>query len=123
MKNLYGDVVEVVSRYVPLTKQDDGSLKGQCPFCGNDSLCVSDKHELFYCKRCVAGGNAPKFLALMEKINYLEACERLGISVTDKDKNPNPKEFLWWIGFVAQSKMPVETRLEMIQAMLGVLRS
>ena len=119
MKNLYGDVVEVVSRYVLLTKQENGRYQGQCPLCGKNSLLVDDGNEIFYCKNCGIGGNAPKFLALMEKINYQEACERLGIPV-NVDNEVTPEECLEFIGLVARDSLPAETRLAMIQSLVGV---
>lgn len=84
------DIVELVSRYTPLTKDDRDRYWGRCPFCGAEdkAFSVSPTKGLWYCFNCKQGGNRPKFLSLVEKISYYEAMQRLGIKADD---NPSPK--------------------------------
>ncbi len=87
------DIHSVVSRYVPLT-QKGGRLWGRCPFHNEKtaSFCVSPDKGFFYCFGCGAGGNAFKFLSLIENISYFEAiklqAERLGISLPERRSSP-----------------------------------
>lgn len=72
-----GNIYEVVSRYVDL-KQEGIKWRGKCPFCGGeDSFLVRPDVGFFLCESCKKCGNAPKFLSLVEKITYSEACERM----------------------------------------------
>ena len=87
------DIHSVVSRYVPLT-QKGGRLWGRCPFHNEKtaSFCVSPDKGFFYCFGCGAGGNAFKFLSLIENISYFEAiklqAERLGIALPERRSSP-----------------------------------
>ena len=81
------DICAVVSRYLPL-KEDGIYYRGRCPFHDDKSdngtlrvMPIPGGDGFFYCDECGIGGNTPKFLSLMEKINYVEACKRLGIIV------------------------------------------
>ena len=81
------DICAVVSRYLPL-KEDGSYYRGHCPFHDDKSengtlrvMPTPGDDGFFYCDECCIGGNTPKFLSLMEKINYVEACKRLGIIV------------------------------------------
>ncbi|MBR4903789.1 MAG: DNA primase [Selenomonadaceae bacterium] len=87
------DIYSVVSRYVTLT-QRSGRYWGRCPFHNEKtaSFSVSPEKGLFYCFGCGAGGNAFKFLSLIENITYFEAvklqAQRLGIDLPEKKSSP-----------------------------------
>ena len=87
------DIYSVVSRYVPLT-QKSGRYWGRCPFHNEKtaSFTVSPDKGFFYCFGCGAGGNAFKFLSLIENISYFEAiklqAQRLGIDLPTKKFSP-----------------------------------
>ena len=87
------DIYSVVSRYVPLT-QRSGRYWGRCPFHNEKtaSFSVSADKGLFYCFGCGAGGNAFKFLSLIENITYFEAvkfqAQRLGIELPAQRISP-----------------------------------
>lgn len=87
------DIYSVVSRYVPLT-QKSGRFWGRCPFHNEKtaSFSVSPDKGFFYCFGCGAGGNAFKFLSLIENISYFEAiklqAQRLGIDLPTKKFSP-----------------------------------
>ena len=87
------DIYSVVSRYVTLT-QKSGRYWGLCPFHNEKtaSLSVNPDKGFFYCFGCGAGGNAFKFLSLIENISYFEAiklqAQRLGIDLPNKRLSP-----------------------------------
>ncbi|MBR4642387.1 MAG: DNA primase [Selenomonadaceae bacterium] len=87
------DIYSVVSRYVQLT-QRNGRYWGRCPFHNEKtaSFCVSADKGLFYCFGCGAGGNAFKFLSLIENISYFEAiklqAQRLDIDLPTRKLSP-----------------------------------
>ena len=87
------DIYSVVSRYVQLDKKN-GRYWGLCPFHNEKtpSFNVSADKGLFYCFGCGAGGNAFKFLSLIENISYFEAiklqAQRLGIDLPNKKLSP-----------------------------------
>lgn len=87
------DIYAVVSRYVSL-KQKGGRYWGRCPFHDEKtaSFSVSADKGLFYCFGCGAGGNAFKFLSLIENISYFDAiklqAERLGIELPKRKLSP-----------------------------------
>lgn len=80
LNRIYGDIYEVVSRYVTLNEHGD-KYRGKCPWCREETLLVNPKAGVFYCETCGNGGNAPKFLSLIEGISYTEASKRLGIPI------------------------------------------
>lgn len=87
------DIYSVISHYVPLT-QKSRRYWGCCPFHNEKtpSFCVSPDKGLFYCFGCGTGGNAFKFLSLIENISYFEAiklqAQRLGIDLPEKKYSP-----------------------------------
>lgn len=87
------DIYSVVSQYVSLT-QKSGRYWGCCPFHSEKtaSFCISPDKGLFYCFGCGAGGNAFKFLSLIENISYFEAvklqAQRLGIDLPERKYSP-----------------------------------
>ena len=87
------DIYSVVSRYVQLT-QKGGRFWGSCPFHNEKtpSFCVSPDKGFFYCFGCGTGGNAFKFLSLIENVSYFEAiklqAQRLGIDLPARKFSP-----------------------------------
>ena len=87
------DIYSVVSRYVTLN-QKSGRYWGRCPFHNEKtaSFTVSPDKGFFYCFGCGAGGNAFKFLSLIENISYFEAvklqAQRLGIELPARKFSP-----------------------------------
>ncbi len=87
------DLLQVVQTYVPL-KRKGGRYWGCCPFHQEKtpSFSVEPEKGLFYCFGCHAGGNAFKFLSLMENVSYFEAiklqAEKLGIELPKRKLTP-----------------------------------
>ena len=73
-----GDIVQVVSDYVPL-KKAGRRLKGLCPFHQEKtpSFSVDPESQLFYCFGCQTGGDIFKFIQIYDKLNFGEAIEAL----------------------------------------------
>lgn len=93
------DIYSVVSHYVQLT-QKSGRFWGCCPFHNEKtaSFSVSPDKGLFYCFGCQTGGDAFKFLSLIENISYFEAvklqAQRLGIDLPEKKYSPEEERRL-----------------------------
>ena len=85
---LKADIVDIVSKYVPL-KQKGKNFLGLCPFHQEKtpSFTVSPAKQIFHCFGCHQGGNVFSFIMEMEKINFVEAVkvigEIVGIEVKD----------------------------------------
>lgn len=73
------DIVEVVSRYVNLTKAGKNYL-GVCPFHDDHSpsMSVSPEKQIYTCFSCGASGNVFTFVSDFEKISFTEAVKLLG---------------------------------------------
>jgi DNA primase len=73
-----GDIVRVISEYVPL-KPAGSRLKGLCPFHQEKtpSFSVDPNTQLFYCFGCQTGGDIFKFVMLYDKAGFGEAVETL----------------------------------------------
>jgi len=73
------DIVEVVSRYVPLVKRGNNYF-GLCPFHDdhNPSMSVSPDKQMFKCFVCEKGGNVFNFVSEYEHIPFIEAVALLG---------------------------------------------
>ena len=68
------DIVEIVSKYIPLTKKGKNFV-GNCPF-HNDhdpSLTVSQDKQIYKCFACGAGGNVFNFVSAYENISFVES--------------------------------------------------
>lgn len=78
------DIVDVVSRYVTLTKTGQ-NLRGLCPFHQEKtpSFTVTPARQMFYCFGCGTGGDVFTFLMRKEGLEFPEAvrdlAERAGI--------------------------------------------
>ena len=90
------DIIGVISRYVDLKPRGD-RFWGLCPFHGEKtpSFSVSPSRGLFYCFGCHTGGDAFKFISLIEKVTYGAAikiqAERLGIELPQRDLTPEER--------------------------------
>ena len=94
------DIVDVVMRYVPLTKKGKNYF-GVCPFHedSDPSMSVSPEKQIFSCFSCHTAGNVFTFVMEYEHISFLEAVKKIadigGISVDiDSPKyvaNPHSK--------------------------------
>ncbi len=73
------DIVEVISRYIPLTKRGNNYF-GICPFHDdhNPSMSVSPDKQMFKCFVCEKGGNVFNFVSSYERIPFNEAVALLG---------------------------------------------
>lgn len=80
------DIVDVVSRYVNLTKRGKNYI-GVCPFHDDHSpsMSVSSEKQIYTCFSCGASGNVFTFVSDFEKVSFGEAVrllgEKIGISV------------------------------------------
>ena len=72
------DIVEVVSRYIPLAKAGR-NYKAPCPFHHEKtpSFIVSPDKQIYHCFGCGAGGNVFSFVMKQENIEFPEAVEML----------------------------------------------
>ena len=75
------DIVRIVQSYVPL-KRRGNRYWGCCPFHHEKtaSFSVVPDKGFFYCFGCHAGGNAFKFISLIENISYFDAIKLQGDS-------------------------------------------
>lgn len=87
------DIVEVVSRYITLTKQGKNYL-GVCPFHDDHSpsMSVSPEKQIFTCFSCGASGNVFTFVSDFEKISFTETVKLLGEKVGINISNTNITE-------------------------------
>ena len=90
------DIVDVVSRYLPL-KKNGSNYKACCPFHQENtpSFVVSQTKQIFKCFGCGVAGNAVSFVKEYEKISYYEAALKLAQQYGIKlniDKSSRQKE-------------------------------
>lgn len=92
------DIVDIVSRYISLTKKGKNYF-GVCPFHedGDPSLSVSPDKQIFSCFSCHTAGNVFKFLMEYEHISFIEAVKMVadisGINIDVQTfKNTNVKQ-------------------------------
>ncbi len=87
------DILRIVQGYVPL-KRRGNRYWGCCPFHQEKtaSFSVLPDKGFFYCFGCHAGGNAFKFISLIENISYFDAiklqAEKLGIPLPERKRSP-----------------------------------
>lgn len=90
------DIVGLVSEYVRLEKRGK-NYTGNCPFHQerDPSFSVSPDKQIFYCFGCQTGGNAIKFLMLIENLTFVESVRRLadraGIYIPDIERGIDNK--------------------------------
>ncbi|MFZ5645421.1 MAG: DNA primase [Bacillota bacterium] len=91
------DIVSLVGEYVRLEKRGR-NYTGACPFHQerDPSFTVSPDKQIFYCFGCQTGGNAIKFLMLIENITFNESVRRLahraGIYFPDIERGTDDKK-------------------------------
>ncbi len=89
---LQTDIVNLVGEYVRLEKKGRNYV-GICPFHQerDPSFSVSPEKQIFYCFGCHTGGNAIKFLMLVENLTFVESARRLanraGVYFPDLDQS------------------------------------
>ena len=73
------DILDVVSGYVQL-KRRGRNYFGLCPFHQEKtpSFSVNQQKQIFHCFGCGRGGNAITFIMELEKVEFVEAVQRLG---------------------------------------------
>jgi len=111
------DIVELVGRYVPLTKSG-AEFEACCPFHteSTPSFKVSPSKQFFHCFGCGAHGNAVGFLMQHQGLEFLEACAVLGGERSAEAPPPVPapareKERSPWVPIVpAPAEAPVPPR-------------
>ena len=72
------DIVNVVSRYVPLKKKGR-TYWGCCPFHHEKepSFAVNEDRQFYHCFGCKESGNAISFVQKMESVDYIDAVKML----------------------------------------------
>ncbi|NIA18791.1 MAG: DNA primase, partial [Simkaniaceae bacterium] len=73
------DILDVVSQYVDLKKRGRNYF-GICPFHHEKtaSFSVAPDKEIYHCFGCGKGGNAINFIMEYEKIEFVDAIQKLG---------------------------------------------
>jgi DNA primase len=90
-----GDIVRLISEYVPLKPSGSRRMKGLCPFHEEKtpSFTVNPENQLFYCFGCQTGGDLFKFVMLYEKVDFVEAVKmlagRFGIPLPTPTRGPD----------------------------------
>ena len=76
------DIVDVVSRYVTLSKTGQ-NFRGLCPFHNEKtpSFTVNASRQMYYCFGCGKGGDVFSFLMNRERMNFVEAVTELAQQV------------------------------------------
>lgn len=95
------DIVEVVSHYIEVKKMG-ASFKSCCPFHQEKtpSFVLNANKGYFHCFGCGISGDAIKFVMDYEKLNYIEALEKLAqfynitLEYTDKIKKSDDFKIL-----------------------------
>jgi len=92
------DILSLVQEYVPLKKRGKNYV-GLCPFHQEKtpSFTISPEKQLFHCFGCGEGGNIFAFLMKIEKLDFVEAVEKLGAKLgveIKKIKAPGPDKSL-----------------------------
>lgn len=91
------NITDVVDFYLELNRKG-ANYKACCPFHGEKtpSFVVSPTKQIYNCFGCGAKGDAISFVMEYEKINYIEAIEKIAAIVNFqldyKDKNYRPKK-------------------------------
>ncbi len=76
------NLITVMSSRMELSRKS-GHYKGLCPFHNDKTLgsfVATESKNIWKCFSCGVGGDAIKFVALMDKINYVEAAFRLALT-------------------------------------------
>ena len=103
------DFKAVVERYVPLKPAGKGRWKGLCPFHNEKtpSFYVDEQKGMFYCFGCKAGGDAFKFVQMIEGVDFREALEKLaqetGVELPERGPVHRPSKDLIEVNRLALS--------------------
>ncbi|WP_456413817.1 DNA primase [Oceanithermus profundus] len=103
------DFKAVVERYVPLKPAGKGRWKGLCPFHNEKtpSFYVDEQKGMFYCFGCKAGGDAFKFVQMIEGVDFREALEKLaqetGVELPERGPAHRPSKDLIEVNRLALS--------------------
>jgi len=85
------DLVDIVGQYVQLTPEDKSHYKGQCPFCGEDSLILSVDTRYWCCLSCGADGDRYDFVARSENIGRAQAILLVGHHANSGEPFPHAR--------------------------------
>ena len=74
------DIVELVREYIPALKKSGRNWKANCPFHNEKtpSFMINAEKGIFHCFGCSAGGDAFKFVMMMDNLTWPEAIRKLG---------------------------------------------
>ena len=72
------DIVDIISNYIEI-KKAGANFKANCPFHGENtpSFVISPQKQIYHCFGCGCGGDSIQFVIEYEKLNYLEALEKI----------------------------------------------
>jgi hypothetical protein len=86
-------IVEVLEDYIHLRRAGKEHT-GLCPFHAEKtaSFFVNEHKGLFYCHGCHVGGDVIKFIELIEKVNFQEACKILKLETYKPKPRPHRAE-------------------------------
>jgi len=87
-------ITEVITNYGIELRPSGKEPVGLCPFHADKhpSLSVNEDRGLFHCFGCQAGGDVIRFVELIEKISFKEACERLQLATFKPRPRPHRDE-------------------------------
>lgn len=91
------DILEVIGRYLPLTKAGK-TFRGLCPFHGerNPSFYVYPEQQTWHCFGCNSGGDVFSFLMKKENIEFKETlrllAEKAGVELPTRPEERKSKE-------------------------------
>lgn len=72
------NIVNIISEYCKLEKRDN-KFWSKCPFhkSAKINFCVNQDEQFFYCFSCKEGGDVIKFIMLIEKADFNNACKKI----------------------------------------------
>lgn len=98
--NCKPSITGVIGSYLTLKRAGKESI-GLCPFHGDKSpsLSVNEDKNVFHCFACGTSGDVIRFVELIEKVNFKEACARLKVGTFKPRPRPHRAEaekVVWW---------------------------
>lgn len=86
----FNDICKVIKKHIPILEEftpvlKDGKYKFgrdyeeyRCPFCSSEESTFKISHaSIFYCSGCHKSGDVISFVALLKKMNQIDACRYL----------------------------------------------
>lgn len=72
-------ISDIIRRYFNLGNKHGTKYVIQCPFHSEKtpSFSIDDERNMFYCFGCKVGGDAIRFIELIEKLSFTEACKHI----------------------------------------------